>query len=239
MSDATSTEAPRRQIPCAELYRPQFSPWFGGGDAAFRALYEPIRPYSLVSSDRCYVLYTAARQVAAVHGTAGEWWECGVYKGGTAMLLASLIERVARDSGSPITLRLFDTFEGMPETDAGRDVHRKGDFADTDQRSVRARVPQAFVHLHPGLIPRTFHGLEGKRIALAHVDVDIYSSVTDCSAFLYPRMLGGGILIFDDYGFATCPGARQAVDEFFAGKPEVPFVLPTGQALVFIAPRPV
>ena len=53
-------------IPDAQLYRPQFSPWLGGGDGAFREIYEPIRPYSLVSSDRCYMLYTAARQAAIV-----------------------------------------------------------------------------------------------------------------------------------------------------------------------------
>jgi O-methyltransferase len=39
-------------------------------------------------------------------------------------------------------------------------------------------------------------------------------------------------MLFDDYGFWSCPGARQAVDEFFADKPEAPFALPTGQALV-------
>jgi O-methyltransferase len=31
----------------------------------------------------------------------------------------------------------------------------------------------------------------------------------------------------------SCPGARQAVDEYFAARPEVPLVLPTGQAVVF------
>jgi O-methyltransferase len=234
------SDASKRDIPDANLYRPLFSPWFGGGDRAFREIYEPIRPYSLVSSDRSYVLYTAARQAAAVHGTRGEWWECGVYKGGTAMLLAAMIERVTPDDtnkSDPITLRLFDTFAGMPETDAARDVHRRGDFADTDERAVRARVPQPFVRLHAGLIPQSFEGLERARVALAHVDVDIYSSVTDCCRFIYPRMLGGGFMIFDDYGFDTCPGARQAVDEFFEAKPEVPFVLPTGQALVCVAPR--
>ncbi len=39
-------------------------------------------------------------------------------------------------------------------------------------------------------------------------------------------------MLFDDYSFPTCPGARKAVDEFFSDKPEVPFDLPTGQCLV-------
>lgn len=219
-------------IPDAKLYQPLFCPWFGAGDSAFREIYEPIRPYSLVSSDRCYTLYTAARQVARTIPD-GQWWECGVYKGGTAMLLAALIRRF--ELQQRVALRLFDTFAGMPQTDAQRDIHTAGDFADTDEAAVRARLPHAFVHLHRGMIPQTFAGFDQARIALAHIDVDIFRSVLDSSEFIYPRMLAGGFMIFDDYGFPTCPGARQAVDEYFANKPEVPFVLPTGQAMVCIS----
>jgi len=43
----------------------------------------------------------------------------------------------------------------------------------------------------------------------------------------------GGFIVFDDYGFPSCPGARAAVDEFFSGKSYFPLCLPTGQALVF------
>jgi O-methyltransferase len=43
-------------------------------------------------------------------------------------------------------------------------------------------------------------------------------------------------MVFDDYGFASCLGARDAVDAFFAGSPAVPLVLPIGQALVFRPP---
>ena len=45
-------------------------------------------------------------------------------------------------------------------------------------------------------------------------------------------MIPGGMIVFDDYGFPSCPGARRAVDEAFANRPEVPICLPTGQALV-------
>jgi O-methyltransferase len=43
-------------------------------------------------------------------------------------------------------------------------------------------------------------------------------------------------MVFDDYGLPSCPGARRAVDEFFARQPEVPLILATGQAVVFKAP---
>ena len=39
-------------------------------------------------------------------------------------------------------------------------------------------------------------------------------------------------MVFDDYGWASCPGVKKAVDDFFSNKSEVPCYLPTGQAIV-------
>jgi O-methyltransferase len=64
------------------------------------------------------------------------------------------------------------------------------------------------------------------------VDVDIYRSVLDCCRFFYPRLVTGGAIVFDDYGRNSCPGAKAAVDEFFADTPEQPVYVATGQAFV-------
>jgi O-methyltransferase len=211
-------------IPDEEFYRPTFSPWVGYGE--FRGIHERISGSSLVTADRCYVLYCLAKQ--AVH-LPGEFWECGVYKGGTASLLAEVLFRQNR-----FPLRLFDTFAGMPATDPSLDTHGQGDFDDTSVGAVRSQVGHDdLVSYHQGLIPDTFRGLEKTTICFAHVDVDIHRSVMDCCAFIYPRLVKGGFIVFDDYGFASCPGARAAVDQFFQGTGVVPLVLPTGQAMVF------
>lgn len=212
-------------IPDADLYRPLFSPWHGQGE--FRRFYEIAAPRTLVSPDRCYVLYTLLGQAAHV---PGDVWECGVYKGGTAAMLAALLQEKAPTK----RLYLFDTFEGMPETDAEKDWHKKGDFSDTSRESVTAYVghPDLCV-VRQGFIPTTFAGLETAQIALAHIDVDIYKSIIDSLEFIWPRLSLGGFVIFDDYGFRTCPGARAAVDDFFRGRACAPLCLPTGQAVVF------
>jgi len=44
-------------------------------------------------------------------------------------------------------------------------------------------------------------------------------------------------MVFDDYGMASCTGARMAIDEYFKGKPEVPLVLHSGQAMVVKLPK--
>jgi len=212
-------------VPDAHLDRPLFSLWLGHGD--FAKYHAVAAPRTHVSADRCYVLYATLAQAGHV---PGEVWECGVYKGGTAALLAAYL----RDRHPDKTLRLFDTFAGMPATDPAKDLHAKGDFADTSVAAVAAYVGAVRAcDVHPGLIPQSFAGLEASRIAFAHVDLDIYSAVRDCLAFVWPRVSFGGVVVLDDYGFPTCPGARAAVDEFFAHELCKPLCLPTGQALVF------
>ncbi len=149
-------------------------------------------------------------------------------------MLAQLIE----DNKASLSLHLFDTFAGMPETDTIHDLHQEGDFADTSLEAVLKHVNSAvrnasFINFHQGYIPDTFSGLEQHEIAFAHIDVDIYKAIHDCCDFIYPRLQNGGFIVFDDYGFGSCPGARTAVNEFFSDKPEQPLILPTGQAIVF------
>jgi O-methyltransferase len=223
-------EAALCPIPDEHLYQPLFSPWLGHGD--FLNFYNAIAPHSLVSPDRCYVLYQLARQ--AMH-LPGSWYEAGVYKGGTAALLAKL---KAVHHKTELPLRLFDTFGGMPATQPGVDLHQEGDFHDTSVDDVirllqRVAGPCGVVDFRKGLIPQTFAGLENDSVSLAHIDVDIYDSVMACCRFIWPRLVRGGFMIFDDYGFPSCPGARRAVDEYFQATTSFPLVLQTGQAIIF------
>ena len=203
-----------------------FSPWLEPA-GEFAGYYALARPRTLVSADRCYVLYRLALQALQLEG---DFWECGVYQGGTAALLAAVLA----DRQPAKKLYLFDTFEGMPQIDPQRDLHAQGDFADTSAEAVARHVGHpGLAVIRKGLIPQTFAGLEGARIALAHIDVDLYRSVRDCLEFVWPRLSRGGFIVCDDYGFPSCPGAKAAVDEFFAGQAAVPLCLPTGQALIF------
>ncbi len=135
-------------------------------------------------------------------GTAppGRFAEIGVYKGGSALRLAEF----GRE------LHLFDTFTGIPAAEPG-DTHRVGDFGDTDADQVVAILPDAFFHIgvFPDTLPPDLGGF-----AFVHVDCDQYASVRDCIRELGPRMVPGGIMLFDDY--ACLDSATRAVDEAFS-----------------------
>jgi O-methyltransferase len=217
-----------RDIAGASSYRPQYAPWF---DHEFEDVYRDVRPHTLVAPDRCWYLSAFARQALTLEGS---FLEAGTYKGGTALLLRREIER----AGTARKFYILDSFEGMLKTDAVRDRHKVGDLSDTSLEAVQQVVGVApFIDFRKGWIPATFAGLEGERFAFAHVDVDLYRSILDCCEFLYPRLQPGGFMVFDDYGFPNNPGARRAVDEFFADKREVPIVLASGQAVICKLPH--
>jgi O-methyltransferase len=215
-------------VPDSELYQPLFSPWEGLAD--FRRCYDPIRSYTLVSKDRCWMLLHLMRHALAL---PGDFAEFGVFRGGTALLAAEVL----RDARDHRPLHLFDSFAGMPTTSPG-EPYEKGDFGQTSAEAVRALLAPtgANTALHVGYIPDTFGAAGVDRLAFAHVDVDLYQSILDCVDFVYPRLVPGGVLIFDDYGFPGCARAREAVDRAFAALREKPIYLPTGQAMVIKLP---
>lgn len=183
--------------------------------------------------DRKFVLWSMARSVAALPGHTAE---CGVYNGGSSWLICSTFQ-----AAPTWRHHMFDSFEGLSEPDeADHPAHErtfrwaKHDLA-VDQQRV-ARNMAAFgdrVVLHRGWIPAAFPTVANERFAFVHIDVDLYQPTLDSLEFFYERTVPHGVILCDDYGFASCPGARQAFDEFVADKPERSVVhLTTGQGYI-------
>ncbi len=220
----TKVAAHGQDVPNVDLYQPLFSPW--EGDTDFEPIYAEASRHTLVTRDRAWILWKTLQQALQLEGDV---LECGVFRGGTALLEA----RTMGQQNDGRTLHLFDSFEGMPVTTDGVDRFESGDLGTTSVEGVRELLSFApFVQIHQGFIPDSFTGLDIAKLAWAHIDVDIYQAVHDSVSYVYERLVPGGFMVFDDYGFPSCIGARRAVDEAFADRPEVPICLPTGQALV-------
>lgn len=166
-------------------------------------------------------------------GADGDVAEFGVYRGHTA----ASIKRTLEKHGSEKELYLFDSFTGMPNITHPLDGDwEKGDLASGVEHVQQLFEGQKGVKIVPGYFSDTFKDYEGLRFSFCHVDADLYTSIKEFIEFILPRLSEGGTIVFDDYGFRNCPGAKQAIEEAFrAGCPSF-IPLPTGQAVYISRP---
>lgn len=186
---------------------------------------------TMVSAERLFATMLACRHVVATH-VAGDFVECGVWRGGNALAAADIFGR----SGQNRTVWMFDTFAGMTEpTVLDRDAQTGrpaiSRFKETPGWCLASRqeVEQTFesfpgrkefcpFQMVEGRVEETLRGrVLPERISVLRLDTDWYESTKIELEVLWPRLEYGGILIVDDYGKWT--GARQAVDEFFSVRP--------------------
>src|SRR5262249_32068585 len=133
----------------------------------------------------------------------GDVIECGVYKGGTAALLA----RTATHSRLPRTLWLFDVFRGMPPAapiDGPEAPSWVGNLVSSPQRVERllrrTGANLSRVRIVPGMFQDTFSTVHIPQIALLNIDADWYESVKLCLDTFYDAVVPRGFISLDDYG---------------------------------------
>ncbi len=130
---------------------------------------------------------------------------------------------------------LFDTFTGIPGdrlTPREREGGFAGNHGDTSPEYVDdllARWRPRY-QLCPGDIFDTIGTVDVGDLSFAHIDLNAAAPSRRALEFTYAHMIPGGIVVFDDYGFAGCEDQRLMIDAFFADLPEKPIALPTGQA---------
>jgi len=193
-------------------------------DEDFQAIYRRFRgPIFSRTMDRVYFMGQLAEQAAAADG---DTVECGAYDG-----LSSLMMCRATQPGR--VHHVFDSFEGV--SDPGEydgDYWNRGDLAASEEL-LRSNLAGFDVETYEGWIPDRFDEVAHQQFCLVHIDVDLYQPTLDSLAFFYPRTVDRGVIVLDDYGFANCPGATKAVDEYMADKPETVVMAPTGQGIIF------
>lgn len=217
--------AARWLLPNYRLTWPDLSWW---RDAVFT---EYLSRFGELDGLNTHRRWNLAQLMRLVEGVPGDTAECGVFQGAGSFLMATI-------NGQAAELRrhlVFDSFEGLSAPGAVDGDHwQVGDLSASKAVVERNLAGVEGVELHAGWIPQCFAGCEDRRFAFVHIDVDLHDPTRDSLAFFYPRMNPGGIILCDDYGVDTCPGASRAVDEFFADKPEAGVSLSTGACFVMV-----
>ncbi len=206
----------------------------------FLAIYEKCSANTMTSIERMYGLWASVRYV--VHrGVPGDFVECGVWRGGSSMLVALTLISLGQQHRK---LWLYDTFAGMTEP-SERDVEYSGSriaerwdkirgrkdspyFAFSGLTEVQANMsstgyPVDLIEYVVGPVEETMPVKAPNQIALLRLDTDWYESTRHELEHMWPRIQPDGVMIVDDYGHWI--GAREAVDEYFRERPDAPLLV--------------
>ena len=210
-------------------------------DNDFIKEFEAIEPFTMTSIERIFALKSAVKYIVK-NNISGSFVECGVWKGGSCMLIANTLAEYEQFDSE---LWLYDTFDGMTKpTDEdvevetgikGMDLVKNLD-KNTDKFNMWAYAPKDLVikNMRSTKYPeKKIKYIEAKveqtliknkpaGIALLRLDTDWYESTKIELEALYPRLVSGGVLIIDDYGHFQ--GAKKAVDEYFKNINEEPLM---------------
>lgn len=210
--------------------------------AADEALIASLRPYTMTSSERLWSLVNAVRYIVE-EKLPGDFAECGVWRGGSVMAMALELSRLGTTDRR---IWLYDTFAGMTaptsadveaatgataarmmqstEVGDGNNVWAHATRRDVEENLATTGYPAENLVYVEGDVAVTLRESVPDAIALLRLDTDWYESTRLGLEVLYPRLVVGGVCILDDYGHWQ--GARAAVDEYFAGRGQRPFMHP-------------
>ena len=204
-------------------------------DETFLALYDQCKPYTMTSIERMYALFNAVKYVVR-NNIPGDFVECGVWRGGSSMMIALTLLHLRNTQRK---LFLYDTFEGMSEPTEHdktfrvevadelleKNVNNKetsvwclADINDVQQNMGITKYPSANIQYIKGKVEDTIPStLPSDGIALLRLDTDWYESTAHELKYLYPLLAVSGVMIIDDYGHWD--GCKKAVDEYFETRP--------------------
>ena len=206
-------------------YRLRYSNLDWMADPAFERFlhnFDEAHPLRSINAGRRFMVSQLLRLTEQVPGDTAE---CGVYLGASSYLIASFISRSSLEK----THHLFDSFDGLSLPIAADGEHWRQHDLKVERNEAERRLSKfQNLRFYKGWIPERFGEVSNCRFSFVHIDVDLYEPTRDSIEFFYPRMNPGGIILCDDYGVSSCPGATKGVDEFLIDKPEKMVALSDG-----------
>lgn len=184
-----------------------------------------VTPYSMTGYERIKELYDSLEYIKN-NKIDGDLVECGVWKGGNILGMMEYLHHHRIDKN----IWIFDTFSGMtPPTEKDYDlngisasrlmenpiVFAKSTLDEVNLNLSKSNFDKSKLKFVVGDVSQTLRNPENipEELSLLRLDTDWYESTKDELAFLYPKLILGGILIVDDYGHWA--GSKLAVDEYF------------------------
>jgi len=212
-------------------------------DVNFEKYYELCKSESLnVSKERFLSLYQAISYIYKSK-IEGDLVECGVFMGGSSMMMALCMKSHQKDLHDKKKLWLYDTFAGMANVskydenilnqkateelfNLKKRENSKDIWAYSPLSYVKKNMENTGLNLNDikyviGLVEDTLEEKSPSKISVLRLDTDFYESTKKELEILFPKLQVGGIIIVDDYGHWK--GCKKAVDEYFKDKKNIFF----------------
>lgn len=184
---------------------------------------------------RHYTIYQLINSILKKDKGNSSIAECGCWLGQSSYIIAKAI----KNNGFKNMFYIFDSFEGLSsysiydkKEDKSDVIEKTRKFFAFDFHLVKNNLKEFdFINYLKGWIPSRFNELSEKNFCFVNIDVDLYEPIRDSLEFFFPRLVAGGCIFLDDYGFNQFPGASKAIDDFIKlNKPSYFVAIPTGGA---------
>lgn len=123
---------------------------------------------------------------------------------------------------------VFDTFSNHP-SQKNKEKHSTSLWEEVTDRLDECRI-------YDGLLPNTldsfFNDWISREIGFIHVDLNDGETEVSCLKLLWDRVVKGGIVLLDDYGWARYRHSHELHKAFFKQHGQDVLEMPTGQGMV-------
>lgn len=178
---------------------------------------------------RAYVICWAGRQAKDLDG---DFIECGVNTGMYTRMIINFIDFQNLDK----KYYLLDTFNGMDEKYSSKDeMIRSKNMGYT--KDIYSDVKKTFqdyknIKIIKGPVPETLDKVESEKVAFLSIDMNCVMPEISALEFFWDKIIPGGIILIDDYGFPGHEDQRDAHNDFASRHNTLVLPLPTGQGLI-------
>jgi len=163
--------------------------------------------------------------------------ECGVEWGYTAFFALKTLSNTLKNDQS-FTMHLYDAWQDMREDELLESEYWHVNlYKNLNIDSTKQNLNEFSQNLiyHQGYIPESLTKTPDAPDSIFYLHIDLNSAKPTESAlsFFYPRLVSGGVILFDDYGWDAYEDTKNTIEDFFKNKPGILMKLPTGQAIYF------